>query len=626
MLGHGPISESPISESLLRIAGDATLSAPPALAAAALERLTGSATLSNAAALAGLAVERLIASGTLQAPGSLAAVAVERLTGSAALSAPGALAALGRERLTATGGLSSFGALAATVREVLRASGTLAAPGSLAATGSTTLRITGTGAFAAATGLAGTVTITLPVVAAVQLAYLLARAPGMQVQVFGMPGMQSPTASTTLPLGGIDLTGVTTPPSTKTQIPMPGFGLQAVNLLARTHYVDNTNPNSTDVSNPFGTPAVPRKTVPTTLAAGSVVDVVQSLYAANVTYTCNGTLAQPVVIRAIGTPYYLGDGISSYVRFDGAYVILEGINFAGTQVVFGGVAQALRNCEVTAIDLTAVVPLGISFVASNAHIHHNGQADSLTEDDDHGILVSPGTALTWILDCHIHHNGGDAIQIGQAGTDQAYAAGVFIRGCTLHEDRENAIDIKRAQDVIACNNVIYGYQARSSSAGEMVIVHNNAQRVWLINNIAGYATRGFVCTQAAGMFMIGNYIFGVTDATDDPNSYYGAHGITVYGSTGVYLVNNTITACDGGISIPNSTTVEVVNNAAALRIAGTVGAVQKTNALAPVVNGGTAHSIYDVYKALYLVPLDVDLLGNPRLRGGAIDIGALEAA
>ena len=55
-------------------------------------------------------------------------------------------------------------------------------------------------------------------------------------------------------------------------VPNPPFGITQV-AGPYTHYVDNTHSASTDTSNPNGSPAKPRKTIPSSLSAGAVVEV-----------------------------------------------------------------------------------------------------------------------------------------------------------------------------------------------------------------------------------------------------------------------------------------------------------------------------------------------------------------
>ena len=90
-------------------------------------------------------------------------------------------------------------------------------------------------------------------------------------------------------------------------IPAPAFGIEqsVENIYGAgyyTHYIDNTDPNATDDSNPSGTAERPRLTIPrslTDLPPGCVVEIRGGPYRFNAytQWTAAGTLDRPVFIR-----------------------------------------------------------------------------------------------------------------------------------------------------------------------------------------------------------------------------------------------------------------------------------------------------------------------------------------
>ena len=137
----------------------------------------------------------------------------------------------------------------------------------------------------------------------------------------------------------------------------------------------------------------------------------------------------------------------------------------------------------------------------------------------------------------------------------------FIGGNTIHEDRENGVDIKRAQDVIVSQNTIYGYVVRDSSGGEAVVVHSGPQRVLIVNNVVARSHQGLVSTGATGYYVVGNLILGIQHAAGaayDPASIWSTSGVLTYNTAGSVHVNNTIWFSDSGISVPNGGRTEVV--------------------------------------------------------------------
>ena len=66
------------------------------------------------------------------------------------------------------------------------------------------------------------------------------------------------------------------------------------------YYVDASHAQATDDTNPFGAPDRPRRTIPTTLPAGAVVELHGTYdfsHASPRTITAEGTKAAPVFIR-----------------------------------------------------------------------------------------------------------------------------------------------------------------------------------------------------------------------------------------------------------------------------------------------------------------------------------------
>jgi hypothetical protein len=85
-------------------------------------------------------------------------------------------------------------------------------------------------------------------------------------------------------------------------IPLPSFGMsESVDSIYGagyfTHYVDNTHPLATDSNNPKGTKDLPRKTPPTKMVAGDVVEIHGGPYDFEYVFSAAGTKEKPVFIR-----------------------------------------------------------------------------------------------------------------------------------------------------------------------------------------------------------------------------------------------------------------------------------------------------------------------------------------
>ena len=270
------------------------------------------------------------------------------------------------------------------------------------------------------------------------------------------------------------------------------------------------------------------------------------------TWTANGTLAAPVFIVGNGTPVFTGNGIGHKVRMAGQFMIVLGVKFDGAQLEVTGTAMAARDCEVTGnTSVGGVVIFGAGTVITRCHVHHNGDSESAIERDYHGVYPAPGSIWTWILDNHIHHNGGDGIQVGHAAPDAEWPRYVFIGGNQIHDDRENAIDIKKARDVIVAGNQAYGYWPTPSSEGAAFVVHDDPERVWFVNNAAAGSAYGLVSTGAVGFVAMGNIFRGSRSASPVFNAY-GPSAIHARNTRDMYLGYNSLPNWDLGVSVPTA--------------------------------------------------------------------------
>lgn len=427
------------------------------------------------------------------------------------------------------------------------------------------------------------------------------------------------------------------------QMPAPVFGYTEV-PPAPVCFVNNANPLATDTSNPCGTVLLPRRTVPTAaIQCGAVVNVDGGggtgggvPYNGNVTWTSACGSSTGAFIIGVGYPIFQGNGIGSQMNLRGTYLIVDGINAIATRIDLEGTLIGLRNFAQGFNATTGgVLMSGTLGVVSRCLIQRNGDSESPTENDYHGVTIARGALYNWILGCEIHHNGGDGIQVGDVNvTTPGEAQFTFIGGNSIHDDRENAVDVKFQRDTIISQNTMYGYTSTITSEGAAVVIHESGYRVWVIENSILLSLYGIVSTGAHGFFAIGNLLVGQQSGVPDPNPS-GPSGILVRNTDGQYQLYNTVVNWDSAISNTNVVTVgEVIGNIVYLFTYGirASGTTQTSNLTgidprfvdigllnfrlrleSPALNaGGSEPAAIAAYNTLYAVPLALDVYGAPR--------------
>jgi hypothetical protein len=448
-------------------------------------------------------------------------------------------------------------------------------------------------------------------------------------------------------------------------IPAPGFGIdQTTDDNTFTHWVNNTVP-CTDAGN-TGTPANPRCTIPTTLAAGSIVQVRGGPYTIGTqTWTLNGTVSQPVYVRGPSAGPRPDLGNNANVAMVGAYAIVE--NLRMRRWTFGPGAGnhhlALRHCEVTDHPGTGGAVLLIS---SNAHIviydceiARNGVIPSTI--DRHGINMSgSGIDHVWIVDNHIHHNSGDAVQFCHecVGSTNDGPAHVYIGRNDMHHDEENAVNPKEfIGPVVVSQNRMWGYRFITSGAGEAIRMDDEGLQgeAWILFNDIWDSSIAINAQGSAstGIYVIGNEIHDIVT-----QSAMAIYPVPPDGGSAVMrVVNNTLVNVTDGIlvgearsniiratgtaigssstgcshnlvqqgTIPPSCTKRPLSGNPLLLMDGVhVVGLQPDS---PAIDTGLHNPVaYATYQTQYGLDIRFDRAGVPRPAGGAWDRGAYEFA
>jgi hypothetical protein len=248
------------------------------------------------------------------------------------------------------------------------------------------------------------------------------------------------------------------------------------------HYVDNTHSAATDSSNPFGTPAKPRLTIPVNLTPGSVVE----LHGGPYNYITPGqneqvefatgraSAAQPIFIR--GFSRSSKTEFTRRLRIIGSYFIIENLLFTdagGLSIRAPSDHIGVRHTELTRFNHPAykshynLLPGGDKMVDFNSdivysfnHLHDNGYPATTSEQLKNSFQVTGNTRRIWIVDNTMENGTEDGIHImlGTSTHENYLPDGIYVGRNVIHHYTENAIDVKPSRNVIISENTMFGYR------------------------------------------------------------------------------------------------------------------------------------------------------------------------
>jgi hypothetical protein len=365
-------------------------------------------------------------------------------------------------------------------------------------------------------------------------------------------------------------------------VPAPRFGYtneapqfpQPWNAQVHGFYFVNGAMGSDAGNNTNGTPAAPRRTIPSVLPPGACVVITNTYGGGDLRWRFSGTPSNPIYIRGFDSnsaPAIRGD-----VYFGGSNVIFEYLRILdvdgdrsggyGGFFFFDVVSEraALRHCEISGNLGWGGVSVGqFSFTRPhsdiliwNNNIHHNGNVLATTDQDRHGIVVS-GATNVWVIDNTLAYNSGDGIQIN-GGTVPAIATNthhIFVVRNHMHHNKQAGGWSKQASDVVFAYNVVHDHWPGNSSPGAGLGFQYAPERVWFIGNSISNCSFGF-------------YIGGDHGPINGTNAYFinnVLQGITNYawaitGSRNHHLINNTVAGSRGGVYCPYRFNLRSVNN------------------------------------------------------------------
>ena len=329
------------------------------------------------------------------------------------------------------------------------------------------------------------------------------------------------------------------------------------------YYIDNSDPNCSAKA-AYGTVTEPRCYLVSPLPAGAYVEIHGGPYnsTSTVYLLSEGTEAEPVWI--VGAE---DNQIEFHIVLYGTYIYLDGLNFQGGHGIsvrpYRDVQTdhvMVRNTTMTGSGVygeasTALYTGGApgltmeGFIGYNNTISYMGDSENILENDVHAMSTGSYINNVWHLYNTTHHNGGDGVQYSHGGVEAHH---FYYGGNISHDERENCVDIKQANDVVISGNTCYNIEPSSSSPGECMVVHYNPSRIWFINNDISECIYGIISTGAFDVHVIGNNIHGMRENSKeshgDISSYQTGGGIVAYSTGNTYISNNTITDAVRGIA------------------------------------------------------------------------------
>lgn len=280
-------------------------------------------------------------------------------------------------------------------------------------------------------------------------------------------------------------------------------------------------------------------------------------YNEEVEIAVSGTAQAPITIKGAGMDASI---IRGTVTIEGSYIVLEDLT-----VDVGGADSDGVDLNPTAHDVTLRrlhllngsgygVRVGddVARVLIEGCKIHNFDAGS---SDAHGIGIKTARDIT-IRGCDIYGNSGDGIQVNTPDHPgyNRWAENIRIEGNRLHDNRENALDIKSADGVVFHGNQAWGYRSVDSSDGMAIQVQYGARNVVITANQIWDSAQGIEVTRGVkngtdfpifpeNILIAGNLIRAIVD--DGSGDSGAGSGIIVRRSNNVRIYNNTVIDVDG---------------------------------------------------------------------------------
>jgi hypothetical protein len=364
------------------------------------------------------------------------------------------------------------------------------------------------------------------------------------------------------------------------------------------YYIDNTHVLATDTDNLYGYPDKPRLTIPKNpwvYQPGEVVEVHGGGYTAqqgSIQIKAAGLPLNPVFIKGYGLPTLLTELIPQ-----GEYIVIEGFDLSDIKGKIGCRRvsdEMLHHCIMrnhycdgkqheTGGANAALISFGNVGGVDNENRAHNliaydnvlhsvgSLAPDGPEEDILAFSVNQECDYVWVLGNESYKMGGDSIRIGKAtlGDDTLRCSHIFVQGNHFYNNKENAVDVKEADNVLIVGNNFHDFSGSASSSGSSIVIHNKSKNILVAFNRLHACSKGVAITNVDNALVFGNLIYNCRrHSEEDTESGYltsGGVGIACWSDSAadvqnIKIFNNTIYSCERMLTIPEGVGNRVINN------------------------------------------------------------------
>lgn len=284
---------------------------------------------------------------------------------------------------------------------------------------------------------------------------------------------------------------------------------------------------------------------------GDVITLQNTTYKQDLTIRKSGTAAAPITLRGAGIGKSI---IAGKLRVqNAAHVVIQNldVNTAGKDDGVRITAPA-QDITVQRVHLYGGSGYGVrvendvtQVVIEDSEINNFDAGSS----DAHGVGIMTTSNVT-VRRCNIHNNSGDGVQSNTPDYPgyKRFASNITIEENDLHDNRENAVDIKSTHGVTVRNNRMWGFRAVDSSDGMAIQVQYDAQDVTITGNEVWNAVEGLEISRGTKngvaypaapqrVLVAGNLLHDFVKEGGDSAS---GSGIVVRTSANAHVYNNTV--------------------------------------------------------------------------------------